>query len=102
MTVTIYMKHGFKLAKAYGMSNVPTIGGLVYAAVSLLQQNKDPMFDPQSEAFQALQFNRSAQDCLVHNTDFVKNLESALLEAKYGQPQELEAFLTAKYSWQKD
>jgi len=32
----------------------------------------------------------------------VKNLESALLEAKYGQPKELEAFLTKKYSFQKD
>jgi len=45
-TVSIYFHYGHNLAKAYAMANLPTIGGLVYSAVSLLQQHKDPMFIP--------------------------------------------------------
>mmetsp|Transcript_103955 Transcript_103955/g.199508 ORF Transcript_103955/g.199508 Transcript_103955/m.199508 type:complete len:289 (-) Transcript_103955:151-1017(-) len=94
------MVHGLSFTKSYIEKNLPTIAGLVYSAASLISHDKDPMFDVESEAFKKLQFNRNLTDALQPNTTFVKNVESAILEAKYGQNKELEVFREKKYACQ--
>eukprot|EP00930_Biecheleria_cincta_P007464 TRINITY_DN108683_c0_g1_i1.p1 TRINITY_DN108683_c0_g1~~TRINITY_DN108683_c0_g1_i1.p1 ORF type:complete len:340 (-),score=37.98 TRINITY_DN108683_c0_g1_i1:342-1322(-) len=97
-----YRAHGISRAVAFAQNLAPTIGGLVYSAVSLMMLTKAPMFEPQSEKFKSLQFNRPIKDILVHNEEFAKEIESSMLDAKYGSEKELAAMLAKKFAWQPE
>jgi len=100
--VLIYLRLGWLDAKNFALAELPTAGGLCYSAVSLLMVTKDAMFDVESEDFKKLQFNRPLSDMIVHNQDYVKTIESCLLEAKYDQMEELQKLVTKSYHWQPD